>query len=125
MKLIHVALFCSSEENGDRFYRDLLGLEKQDLKTVQAALMNRIFGIDREFRIINYVGENLHFEIFLDGDRSENLPRIDHVCLAVENLQEFVNRCTRMNFPVLEIRREGKAPLVFVRDFDGNLFEVK
>ena len=32
MLLKHVALVCSSENNSDKFYKDLLGLEKKETK---------------------------------------------------------------------------------------------
>ena len=54
MILRHAALRCSSEENSDKFYKDLLGLDKSEPKTLPQALSKAIFNLDSEMEIINY-----------------------------------------------------------------------
>jgi len=43
MLLRHVGLICSSEENSDKFYQDLLGLNKSEPKTLPSDLSKAIF----------------------------------------------------------------------------------
>ena len=70
MILQHVALTCSSEEKADKFYQDLLGLQKSEPKIIPPALSKALFDINSELKIINYLDENLHFEIFFSDQNS-------------------------------------------------------
>jgi len=124
MKLKHVAVVCTSEENADRFYADLLGLQKAEPKTIPASLSHAIFGIDSELTIINYIGEELHFEIFIYDRIKEDTDRIEHTCIEVKDLDDFLAKCRDLDVEINNIPREGK-PLTFISDYDGNLFEVK
>ena len=63
MILQHVALTCSSEENADTFYADLLGLTKLEPKALPLELSKAILNIDSELEMINYQDENIYFEI--------------------------------------------------------------
>jgi catechol 2,3-dioxygenase-like lactoylglutathione lyase family enzyme len=47
MRIHHIGLCCRREEDADRFYRELLGLEKADGATVAASLTRPLFGIER------------------------------------------------------------------------------
>jgi len=53
MKIIHTGLAASSEEKADRFFIDILGLEKLMPKTLDKKLAQGIFGINDELLIIN------------------------------------------------------------------------
>ena len=67
MHLKHVALAYGSEQHSDRFFKQLLGLDKDKPKTLAISLASAIFNIDTELMMINYRGENIHFEIFVTG----------------------------------------------------------
>ena len=54
MLLKHAGLPCSTEENADKFYRDLLGLNKSEPKTLPSDLSKTIFNLDAELLMINY-----------------------------------------------------------------------
>ena len=124
MILKHVALVCGSEENSDKFYEQLLGLTKLNSKTLPRDLSMQIFDLDSELTIINYADDNIHFEIFIDHRDSLNNQKIEHVCLEVEDLAVFLSKCRTMGVKVLQIPKGDKF-LTFIRDYDGNLFEIK
>ena len=124
MNLIHVALTCSSEEKADTFYLNLLGLKKSAPKTLAAEISEAIFGIRTELTIINYVGESAHFEIFISRRRQEDVRPIEHVCLEVNDLSEFLQKCNRLKVAVIQVPKGGSL-ITFIKDFDGNLFEIK
>jgi catechol 2,3-dioxygenase-like lactoylglutathione lyase family enzyme len=124
MLLKHVGLTCSTEDNADKFYRDLLGLNKSEAKILSADLSNAIFNIDRQLQIINYMNENLQFEIFITGQRRKGFESIDHQCLAVDDLSIFIEKCRKMGVALSQIPK-GDKTLTFIKDFDGNLFEIK
>ena len=124
MRLSHVGLTASSQERADEFYVGLLGLKKSEPKTLAATICRAIFGVDRELTIINYVGKSAHFEVFIRDAGAAPARPIEHACLAVEDLSEFLRKCD--TFPVEVIRvPKGESLITFIRDADGNLFEVK
>ena len=124
MILRHVALTCSSEEKSDKFYKSLLGLQKSAPKTIPAALSKTLFDINSELTIINYLNEYLHFEIFLTSHNNPSVRRIEHVCLEVDDLAAFLEKCRILQVKIVQVPREDNL-LTFISDDDGNLFEIK
>jgi catechol 2,3-dioxygenase-like lactoylglutathione lyase family enzyme len=123
MLLKHVGLTCSTEDNADKFYRDLLGLKKSEPKTLVSDLSKAIFNLDSELQIINYQDETVHFEIFIAGRIKEQSRQIAHLCLVVDDLSVFIEKCHQINVDVAQIPK-GDKTLTFIKDFDGNLFEI-
>ena len=95
MELVHVGLTASTEEKANKFYADLLGLKKADPKILPAEISHAIFGIDRELTVINYIGASAHFEIFIYDAASASAGAIEHTCVYVDNLSEFLQNATR------------------------------
>jgi catechol 2,3-dioxygenase-like lactoylglutathione lyase family enzyme len=124
MLLRHAALTCSSEKNSDKFYKNLLGLKKSEPKILPTPLSKAIFNVDSELMMINYQGEQVHFEIFISGPSINAGRQIDHVCLEVDDLQGFLKKCRNLRVEVSQIPKRDRT-LNFIRDFDGNLFEIK
>lgn len=124
MILRHLALTCSSEERSDKFYKNLLGLQKSDPKTIPPALSKALFDINSELKIINYLDDFLHFEIFITRHNTSGIRRIEHVCLEVDDLAEFLEKCRTLQVKIVQVPRADKM-LTFVSDDDGNLFEIK
>ena len=124
MLLKHVGLTCSSEENSDKFYKELLGLNKSAPKTLPSNLSKAIFNLDAQLQIINYKNDNVHFEIFIYNAIDNESRPIAHQCLEVDNLSEFIYKCRAMQVAV-DLISKGAKTLTFIKDFDGNLFEIK
>ena len=124
MLLRHIALTCSSEEKSDKFYKSLLGLKKSEPKTIPADLSKALFDIDSELKIINYQDDFLHFEIFITRNNHSGIRRIEHVCLEVDDLAAFLEKCRTLQVRIVQVPRADKL-LTFVSDDDGNLFEIK
>jgi catechol 2,3-dioxygenase-like lactoylglutathione lyase family enzyme len=124
MLLKHVGLACSTEDNADKFYRDLLGLNKLEPKTLPLDLSRAIFDVEAELKIINYMSKDLHFEIFISSRIDNKYRQIAHLCLEVGALSEFIQKCRNLGVEISRIPKGDKF-LTFVNDFDGNLFEIK
>ena len=124
MKLKHIALVCSTEEKADQFYIDLLGLKKTNEKTIPATLSNQLFKVNSELKIVNYADDDVHFEIFISDTQRGQTDRIDHVCLAADNLEAFLKTCRKMGVEIVRIPK-GDAIITFIKDYDGDLFEIK
>jgi catechol 2,3-dioxygenase-like lactoylglutathione lyase family enzyme len=64
------------------------------------------------------------FEIFISGAYKSSHRPIQHVCLEVDDLPSFLQKCRRLDVHILQIQKED-SPLTFISDYDGNLFEIK
>ena len=124
MILRHVALVCKAEEKADKFYKNLLGLQKSAPKTIPPALSKALFDIDSELEIINYHNENLHFEIFFASQSKSSVRRVEHICLEVDDLAAFLEKCRALQVKIVQVPKANKL-LTFISDDDGNLFEIK
>lgn len=124
MKVRHHGLACRSEETADRFYEKFLGMEKLGRKSVPAALAGALFGIPGDLTVLNYAGDEVYFEIFIHEREQSAAGSPAHICLEVEDLAAFLERCREMDVPVIRAPR-GEQWITFVRDYDGNLFEIK
>jgi catechol 2,3-dioxygenase-like lactoylglutathione lyase family enzyme len=124
MKLNHVALVCSSEENANDFYGGILGLERMRTSVLPRDLAQRIFGIDRECQMLVYGNDGFTAEVFVGADLPRGEARFEHICLEVEDIEAFVAECAAQQVSVNRVLK-GERLLTFVKDFDGNLFEIK
>ncbi len=124
MKLHHAGLVCASEENSDAFYCDLLGLTKERSRTLSAELALKIFGVQTEMGMIDYVGPEARFEVFISPNWTGSDDPVTHICLELQDREEFLKRCETAGAQVTRIPK-GDNILVFVSDFDDNLFEIK
>ena len=124
MILRHVALTCSSEKNSDRLFKNLLGLKKPEPKILTRSLSKAIFNVDTELLMINYRDKQVHFEILITDQSENRLKQIGHVCLEVEDLNAFLNKCQQLEIEIIQVPK-GDRTLTFIRDDDGNLFEIK
>ncbi len=124
MQLKHIALVSSTEENADRLYQDVLGLKKINKKIIPATLSNDIFSVHAELKIVNYASDTLHFEIFISDTHRPQAKTIGHVCLEVEHLESFLERCRQNAVEVIQVPK-GDALITFIKDIDGGLFEIK
>lgn len=124
MKLIHIGIVSSSEERADRFFGELLGLEKTRRSNLPQDLAIQLFGIEDGCEMIYYAGRNALFEVFLSQHGEPAGRKIGHTCIEVPNRADFLQRCQEMGLGVREAPK-GDNLVVFVEDEDGNLFEVK
>ena len=119
-----MGLSCRSEAYADRFFVDVLGLTKSVPKTLPAPVSEGCFGVAADLPMITYDGDGLHFEVFIAPNREQPNNSIVHACLAVEDRDAFVAHCEAHD---IEVRRvpKGESTLIFIRDYDGNLYEIK
>ena len=124
MKYVHTGLGARSEENADRFFVNILALEKSAPKVLNKEITYAIFGISEELLIINYKNENVHYEILVYNEYRAPEKQIAHSCLQVKDLINIVNKCRKTGLKVVEVPK-GTGVVTFISDFDGNLFEIK
>jgi catechol 2,3-dioxygenase-like lactoylglutathione lyase family enzyme len=124
MRLHHVAVICNSQENADRFYGNILGLRKIKATLLSEDFADAIFHIAQKCAVVLYGNENMVIEVFVPESPAENKASFVHLCLEVENRQEFARKCQNNNLTVNRVEKADSL-LIFVSDYDGNLFEVK
>ncbi len=126
-RYVHSGLGSVSIENTDLFYGRLLGLERTEPKTLPRETAEALFGVETGLTMVYYQDETSQFELFVHPDlKSFNGARgkVSHDCIQVEDKDDFVEECEKSGCEVLHVPKSDKA-LTFVRDLDGNLFEVK
>lgn len=124
MKLNHVATVCRSEENADRFFQDILGLEKTKSARLPKNLVLQIFNLDFECQMIAYTAEAFGVEVFVTDALEVKACPMAHLCLEVKDRPALLADCRAAGLPVKRIPK-GDSFLVFIEDFDGNLYEIK
>ena len=125
MKLNHTSVVCSSEEKAERFYGAILGLKRVKDFVIDRDLTRAIFDREGECRIIAYGSEELTVEVFIPSRLPETVrPTFVHICLEVEDSERFLASCEEEGFEVRRVPK-GEKEVCFVRDLDGNLFEIK
>lgn len=124
MKVIHLALVCSSEGNSDRFYKEILGLNKIKSSIVPPNIINKISSKDEEIKVITYGNNELLLEIFIVDSLKAKKPELNHICLEVQDREGFINICSLHGLEPIKIVK-GDTILIFITDYDNNLFEIK
>ena len=116
-----------SIEHTDLFYGQLLGLERTEPKTLPRETANALFGVETDLTMVYYQDDNSQFELFIHPDlESFNGAKgnVSHDCIQVEDKAGFVEECEKTGCQVLQVPKGDKV-LTFVKDLDGNLFEIK
>jgi hypothetical protein len=126
MKLEHIAVSANTEEQGDKFFVDLLGLKKVRSFSVTADLTREFFKVDREIRVIRYGNDSLQVEVFITEDKSRAQDLYTHNCLVVDDRDAFESRARSMGLDVVHLPKKGSDTYyLFIKDFFGNIYEIK
>jgi hypothetical protein len=120
--LKHVALQYSEKKQADMFFSKILGLQLKKTFTISKDLTFEIFGIKEEILIVVYENENACFEIFITNKKNES--NFEHTCIQINNKEEFIERCKKYGIKPSFVKK-GEKTLLFIKDFAGNLFEIK
>ncbi|UCC18254.1 MAG: VOC family protein [Promethearchaeota archaeon] len=125
MKIEHLALGYNSEKEADKFFINLLGLNKVRTKTVPLDLMEAFFKVKRSHTFIRYRNQFLNFEVFITDDMSKANDSFTHICLIVENREKFTEKAVSMGYDVIKVpRKDSPVHYLFIRDSFYNLYEI-
>lgn len=127
LKIDHIAIASNSIEDSDKFFVDLLGLNKTRTFSVNADLMKEFFGVNKEHSFIRYENNNMAVEVVINKKRSKANDIFTHSCLIVDdNVEEFINKAKSMGFKTVKVaRKEKEGYYYFINDFYNNLYEIK
>ena len=122
----HIAIATNSELESDKFFIQLLGLNKIREKIVPSDLIEKFFGVKREQRFLVYGNDKIIFEVFITDDNSKAKDIFTHSCLFIENRDDLVKKATSMGFKVIQVpRNDGSGYYLFIQDSFHNLYEIK
>jgi hypothetical protein len=120
--LNHVAVECVDQQSADLFFMTILGMKKIKSTQLSKELSAAIFMIDSPVAFQSYDNGNMRIEVFIHTSKQGSSFR--HLCLEVENKNDFIARCTHHGLKPFFVEKDGKQ-LLFVRDFSENLYEIK
>ncbi len=122
--LNHIGTVNESEEKAVRFYAGLLGLERTREFAVDAGLSKQLFSVSREIKVLVFEGQGTKIEVFICPDCLPPSPDLRHIGFLVEDLAGILDKARRAGAEVVE-GRSGEKIVHFLKDFSGNLIEVK
>jgi hypothetical protein len=125
MKLLHATLQFEKEENVKLVFEDLFSLKCKRNYTLDESLAEEIFGIKHTYKVKFYELENTDIEVFIGA--KPVCTSLNHIALKLKysEREEVIAKAKALGFRVFEKEREGKDKLVFVKDNEGNYYELK
>ncbi|MHA1458851.1 MAG: VOC family protein, partial [Promethearchaeota archaeon] len=122
----HIAVSSNSVEEADEFFINLLELKKERDFVVPDDLMEKFFGVKKAQRVLRYENEDLSVEAFITNDKNQSPNNFTHTCLIVEDRIRLIERAKKLNIEVIQVpRKNSDGFYLFLKDFYGNLFEIK
>jgi catechol 2,3-dioxygenase-like lactoylglutathione lyase family enzyme len=122
VKFNHVALEVTRKEEARIFFEEILGIPKVRSFVIPPDLSEAIFGEPREIEVENFAKGEVNFEVFFSKKTHTSL--CVHVCVEVEDREKVISKC-RIYGITPNIVKKGDRELLFIKDFSGNLFEIK
>ncbi|MEW5767584.1 MAG: VOC family protein [bacterium] len=118
----HIGLEATDKEKAAIFFEEILGIPKVKSFTLSSDLAEAIFGPAKEIEVETFAGEGIIIEVFITDQKVR--PLYSHVCLVVPNRPELITKCEAYGI-IPNVVKKGDKELLFIRDFSGNLFEIK
>ena len=120
--LHHIGVQYPNKVSADTFFNEILGLPKQKEFILPAEISKMLFGKDKDVEVVAYGDDNFKFEVFITPDQKPQ--NFDHICWLVKDRNEFIEICKKNNIDHI-IMDTGEKVLTFVRDWGGNVYEIK
>lgn len=120
--MMHVALNYSNKDKADIFFREILGLKLQKSFILNPELSKQIFDLSEQVDVFVYGDESAVFEVFITEKKVKH--SFEHICIKVNDKKDFIEKCKSYGLKPYQINKDEKQ-LLFVKDFSGNLYEVK
>lgn len=122
IQIKHVALQCDAKKHADIFFNKILGLDLIKTFNLAEELSYDIFGLKKEVEVLQYANNNSCFEIFIIKNKKPIC--FNHVSIEIDNKKRFLRKCQENNINPIYLRK-GEKVLLFIKDFFGNIYEIK
>jgi hypothetical protein len=118
----HVAMQYKNRKQAETFFTKILGIPFIKTFTVSKELSDSIFGLKEEVIVDVYSDEKAYFEIFITKIKRKH--GFEHIGLEIKDKEEFIKRCKSYDIEPLYVKK-GEKILLFIKDYAGNIFEIK
>lgn len=126
LRIEHIAVSSNTEEDSNKFFTKLLDMKKERDFVVSNELMEQFFGVRKDQRVFRYGNDEVSVEVFITDDNSKILDKFTHICLVIEDREKLIEKAKQLNFKVIKIpRKNSDGFYLFLRDYFGNLYEIK
>ncbi len=123
MQLNHIGIINKSEEQAIQFYKDFLGLEKTKEILLSPELSKQLFSLSQEVKVLVFETYGIKIEVFISDFQLAN-PNFTHFGIMLDNFSEITEKAKRSNVDII-IGKHKEKTVYFLKDFSGNLIEVK
>ena len=120
----HVCIEISSKERCREVFEGVLGLKLAYSFQIDKDFMERMFEIPNSCKAVVYKAGDTKIEIFIRPEMEKSGGRSSHLCLLSQDRQRVLKLAEEKGLVVLHHPRAGR-PLYYIRDHDGNLYEIK
>ncbi len=124
MQLNHVGIINKSKEHAIRFYKDFLGFKIAKESVVPAELSVQLFGVSGDINVVVFERDGIKLEVFISPGYKPASPDITHTGIFLENLSEITEKAAEAGVELVIGKTKDKI-VHFLRDFSGNLVEIK
>lgn len=118
----HIAIQYKNRKQAETFFTKILGIPLKKTFTVSKDLSDAIFGLKEEVTVDVYSDEKAYFEIFITKIQIKH--GFEHIGLEINDKEEFINRCKNYDIEPIYVKK-GEKTLLFIKDYAGNIFEIK
>ncbi len=123
IELNHIGITNKSEEQAIRFYQDFLGLEKTREILLAPELSKQLFFLSQEINVLVFEKPGLKIEVFI-SDFQHASPNFTHFGLTLDNIAAVTEKAKRSHVELI-IGKHKEKTVYFLKDFSGNLIEIK
>jgi len=120
----HVCIEVSSKERCREVFEEVLGLIQAYSFRIEKDVMERMFAIPNSCEAVVYQAGDTKIEVFIRPEMEKTGGRSSHLCLLSQDRQRVLKLAEEKGLVVLHHPRDGR-PLYYIRDHDGNLYEIK
>ena len=124
MLLNHVGLTNKSEDDAVRFYRDFLGFELTRKSVVPAGLSEQLFSVSSDISMLVFEKAGIKIEVFISPAYTPPGPDINHIGFLLDNFPVILEKAPQAGVKLIIGKTKDKT-VYFIRDFSGNLIEIK
>jgi methylmalonyl-CoA/ethylmalonyl-CoA epimerase len=124
MLLNHVGIINDSEDRAVRFYHGLLGFEKTREFVVSTKLSEQLFNVAQEIKVLVFERDGIKLEVFICPECRHPFPDFSHIGLLLDDFQAIKEKVQQTGVELIVGRTEEKT-VYFLKDFYGNLIEIK
>lgn len=124
MLLNHIGIINKTREQAVQFYRDFLGFEITKEAVVPQELTEQLFSTSRDILIVVFERDGIKIEVFICPECKQPSPDFKHIGFSLENFSEIIEKAPQFGIELIIGKIKDKT-VYFIKDFSGNLIEIK